>query len=913
MSAPPAVRTVTGRLQDSLDTTGQAVVFGPWGAGKSTLLRGFAHRAEQRGERVLRLTAHRADAHLPYSALAQLLVQFRDSDLEAIPEQPRQVLQRLLPWHRADGVPPERAAVRLALAAVLGRLRGVLLVVDDLQWLDGASTEVLAHQLRTLPPDVLRTLAAERCALAPRAAWRLCDHHPTAIAVPAWDIDDIIPLLATRGLPTRWAPQIHRLSGGNPVLTHAVLTDLTDLPGDTARSDALVPLPFAVHLTTGWLADLSHAARHTLRLAALATRPTLALLRRAGGDVTDAHVADAQRAGVLAQTANGTVVFTADLLREAALTDTHHIARARLHQMLARAADDPVQAVRHQLLSRDGQDAEAAAQAEQAAAWARDSGERDLAAELLLLAAERTPTAGRPEKLRRLAGATTDAGASGRADLARRVHEAVIAARPGPAEQVAALLAMVDAGGQALEELDHVLSRAREAAHGDPALQASVELHEAIRANICGAGPRAAQQAAARAADLARQAGDRRVEAMALTMRARMERITAQPASTDTLATALALDVPAEHVGIANSPQYLAVRFAFFDDQLHEARERLIDLLPLAERSGDTEDLQEVLRSLAEVAARSGDAAKALTWSERALEVCSTAGLSPGPACYTAAVAQTAGGTFERAVHYARRGLTASREEHDAIFTSRNLLALATAYLVSGDSRTALDALRQVAECEAGQHVADLRMLRWKPELVEALTAAGELDAAERHLQHLRDNADARVLESGVGAAITRASALCAARRGDTDTAAGLFVRAAGHFADLGLVLEHGRTLIARGRIERARRRPAAARAAWQQAATVFDAAQACPWLYMCQDLLGRLERPARATAPGAAAGELTEAESRLAAIVAHGASNQEAAGQLFVSVKTVEAMLSRVYRKLDIRTRTQLAQALRG
>jgi DNA-binding CsgD family transcriptional regulator len=55
----------------------------------------------------------------------------------------------------------------------------------------------------------------------------------------------------------------------------------------------------------------------------------------------------------------------------------------------------------------------------------------------------------------------------------------------------------------------------------------------------------------------------------------------------------------------------------------------------------------------------------------------------------------------------------------------------------------------------------------------------------------------------------------------------------------------------------------------------------------------------------------LTETERRVAELVASGASNQEAAAQLFLSVKTVEANLTRVYRKLSVRSRTELAAAV--
>ncbi|WP_349637113.1 helix-turn-helix transcriptional regulator [Streptomyces sp. RerS4] len=73
--------------------------------------------------------------------------------------------------------------------------------------------------------------------------------------------------------------------------------------------------------------------------------------------------------------------------------------------------------------------------------------------------------------------------------------------------------------------------------------------------------------------------------------------------------------------------------------------------------------------------------------------------------------------------------------------------------------------------------------------------------------------------------------------------------------------------------------------------------------------------RPETAAPHRAAAGPgaLTEAEARLARLVGAGASNQEAAAKLFVSVKTVEARLTRIYQKLDVRSRAQLATALRG
>ncbi|MYV98126.1 hypothetical protein, partial [Streptomyces sp. SID3343] len=67
----------------------------------------------------------------------------------------------------------------------------------------------------------------------------------------------------------------------------------------------------------------------------------------------DVHVAEAERAGVVTVGAGGAVAFTAGVLREAALVDVRHSAVIRLHEALARVVEDPVQAIRHGLLSHD--------------------------------------------------------------------------------------------------------------------------------------------------------------------------------------------------------------------------------------------------------------------------------------------------------------------------------------------------------------------------------------------------------------------------------------------------------------------------------------------------------------------------------------------------------------------------------
>ncbi len=467
---------------------------------------------------------------------------------------------------------------------------------------------------------------------------------------------------------------------------------------------------------------------------------------------------------------------------------------------------------------------------------------------------------------------------------------------------------MIDAAGQALAALDETFAYAMDDAAGDPALQAAVQLRIATKYNLSDGDPVRSRDAAAEAGRLAARGGDQVAEAMALTVRARMGRILGDPDAEDILAEALALPAPEVPLGMRNAPQYLAVRHALFDDRLADARRQLLVLLPAVRRTGSAEDVFEVLRSLTEVELRRGRCTIASAHARRALDLTIEAGLSPGPAWYAAAMAEAMGGSFARAAGYARRGIQASEEEHDQVFLSRSLYALGLTELATGEAAKAVATLRRVAGLEAAQQVVDPSILRWHGELAEALVAADAPDEAAELLGAVRTVA-LGLGRTTVVAALDRARGLCLSAHGDAEAAVHLLQATADRFGVLQLPVERGRTLLALARVERRRRRRAPARAALRAAAEVFAAAGAKPW--------AELAAEHREPAPGGggtamALAALTEAETRLALLVAEGASNQEAAAKLFVSVKTVEARLTRIYQKLDVRSRAQLATALR-
>ncbi|MEU5216947.1 helix-turn-helix transcriptional regulator [Streptomyces sp. NPDC020807] len=856
----------------------------------------------------------------------------------------------------ADGWDP--IALRLGIARILRALacRGpVLLVVDGVQHVDADSADLLRFALHLAPP-ALRVVAVETPEPygeaggresrepAPREAaeagdlhrehqrehqretFRPDDPHAThlwvpseadVLFVPPLHADEIAALLIHHRLPSRMAGRIHRASGGNPRLALAVGRSLADARTPVHHAEALTLSGRARGLARQLLGAAPLPVRETLLLAALALRPSATLIRRAGRPNAEADLAAAERADLVSLTEDGSVTFTAGLLPSTLVHDACWAERSAGHAALAEVVDDPVEAVRHRALATDSPDEELAAEVAAAADTARRRGNSALAAELALLAAESTPGRHGTRRIARLVDAAEEAARAARADLAMRAATDLLARDAAPADRVRARLAVLDTAGQGLTELDEMYVHAMEDSEGDTALRAAVQLRLAVKYVLADGDPERSRTAAAESAALAASMGDARTAAQALTVQARMERALGSPDAETVLGRARELELAERPLGLRNAAQILTIRHALFDGRLTDARDELGALLPLVQRRGTVEDAIELLSTLAEIESRLGPCQSALAHAGQALGLTLEAGLSPGPAWYALALAETAGGSFARATSYARRSVQASEEEGDRVFLSRSRYALGRVQLVTGDVAAALETLRRVQTDERAQSNVDPSMLRWHEELAEALLANDACDEALELLAEVRPVAE-RLGRGPVLLGYDRVRGLCLAAEGRTDAAAELLTGTAERFDRAGLPLERGRALIALARVERRRRRRSAAQAALGEAASVFERVGATPWLALAS------ETPAggagESTGPGPAAREetpsaassLTEAELRLARLVCQGASNQEAASKLYLSVKTVEARLTRIYQKLDVRSRAQLATALR-
>jgi DNA-binding CsgD family transcriptional regulator len=228
------------------------------------------------------------------------------------------------------------------------------------------------------------------------------------------------------------------------------------------------------------------------------------------------------------------------------------------------------------------------------------------------------------------------------------------------------------------------------------------------------------------------------------------------------------------------------------------------------------------------------------------------------------------------------------------------LSTLAAMEFYLGRPPEAIEALETVRARADGQGYATPNNAEWFADLAEAYVQAGRGEEAEPVVAELERRA-----ERWGGA---NARALAARARGliaeDFD---GFFERALEHHAERPEPYEEARTQLAFGtRLHRSRRR-ADARERLRAAEATFERLGARPWLDRARAELraaGAVKRKA-ATDPD----ELTAQEIRVAMAVAAGATNRQVANELFLSPKTIEFHLGRVYRKLDIHSRTELAK----
>lgn len=916
-----------GAAREQLARGGSVLLHGPAGIGKSTVLRTLAAEYARTAHTVLRCSATESESHLPFLALADLLGLVLDDVSDGLPAAQRTALESALTGRGESTLQRDGLALRLAVLSALRALAAegpVLVVADDLQWLDPASAELLGFAARRLGDTPVRLLCAVRTE-GPETEGAAYDRHlraspPDTRAVRLGPLTraQVSTLLDERGyagLPRSTVRDIHRTSGGNPLFALELGRALAESPTPPRPGEPL-PVPTSLRaLVLSRLEMLSDEARRTLLVASAGARPTPALLHAAGRENAEAETAQAATLGLLATDPEGpTVRFAHPLISAALYAEAPAPERRAAHAALSTAASDPIERARHLALATTGTDPEVAARLAEAAALSRDRGAPSVAASLGLLAARHTPADSAPGPDERRLTAAEDAITAGEPDLARDIAREVLTRTGVPGERVRAWMVVIEAAGQAIGEVDAVFPQALADAGDDPRLLALVHYQLAWRSLVVQGDFAQGREEAAHAARLAARAGDRRTEVLALAFQAQAETLMGHPGAPATIRRALEEPqdprVACHHNGAGSS----RFRWLVMSDRLAEARTTLTALLREVRRRGMAESEVHYLRFLAETELHSGHCGRALELSRESLTLARDAGIGEGAGAMQAALAEAAGGDVERALVLAREAVRRAEEDGDAVYLSRALAALGHASLVAGDAGAAVRALRRVRELEAGAGITDPARGRWQGDLAEALVRTGEPAEAQDVIEVTRAHA-LRLGRESVLAVLDRAEAQVRAARGEHRAAVTRLASARERLAGLGYGLEEARAAFALAALHAGRPGRAPGPASYDEAARLFRRCRALPWLRQVEAAVAAQAAgppPAPPAVPDALAG-LASMERQVAALVMEGATNREIAARLFVSVKTVEATLTRVYRKLGIRSRVDIVRLAAG
>jgi DNA-binding CsgD family transcriptional regulator len=212
----------------------------------------------------------------------------------------------------------------------------------------------------------------------------------------------------------------------------------------------------------------------------------------------------------------------------------------------------------------------------------------------------------------------------------------------------------------------------------------------------------------------------------------------------------------------------------------------------------------------------------------------------------------------------------------------------------------ALAHLEQTAKGFRESGPSEPNLIQWQPDYIESLARTGRTDDALLALEAFEDDAE-RTDRAWARATAARCRAYLA-----RDDDAALFQRALELHEASPSPFEIARTQLCYGEVLRRQRRRVDARLVLRDALHTFERVGAEPWAGRAHaELLATGEKARRRD--GAASRDLTPQELQIALAVAQGATNREAAAQLFLSPRTIESHLSDVYRKLGVRSRTEL------
>jgi DNA-binding CsgD family transcriptional regulator len=880
---------------------GALLLTGAAGIGKTALWEAGLALARDAGRRVMATRASGAEASMAFAGLIDLCEAVGSAELDELPRPQRGAFEAaLLRTEPPGGSPPDPHAIALAYLNVLRTMavhQPLLLAVDDVPWLDEASTSVFVFAARRLRDEPVAFLLTRRTESASSVELAVT---PERLDVGPLDTEAQRRLLAARlgVFPSRvLLRRIADLSQGNALFALELGRAVRAAGSSGGSQDVILP-DTVDNALDARAAGLASGVRRVLLAVALTGGMTRVELEAVGGrDSVDAAFDD----GVLIR--EGLRVRASHpLLAAAAVKNSTPAERREVHIAVADAVADEELSALNLALASERSDARLATRLADAASRAAARGARPqavvLAEHALRITGEETAEAG--ERLLALAAHLFRAGEERRmTDLISGALDRLPAGTP----RARALLLLCDGTGvTTLEQYQRQLDRVLAEENVDSAVRAQAL---ALRAEATAVvAVRAIPQAARWAQDaLAADGADGGIERRLLHSLAWITALAGQPI--DEMCGRFRAVSP-DSVYLANSPERVAAQRLVWRGELDAARIALMRLLQQADDQGEGASYALQRLHLCELELRMGDwDAAARLLEEWALSAERELLNLPMYERCRALLAMGRGDVDDARV-WAGRTLARADAYGDGWDRLEALRARGAAALLALDPAEAAGDLGAVREHTEREGVRDPGVFPVAPDLVEALVELGDLAGARTVTDTLRGHAEEQAHPWGlVTARRCRALVRLAAPRYDRSAGGGL-AAAADDLERMGLRFDAARCLLSLGRAQRRMKQWGTARTSLERAAAGFAQLGSTGWEQRVQTELARVGGRSPA-APGA----LTPTEQDIVELAAQGLTNKDIARRLSIAVHTVEVHLSRAYAKLGVHTRSQLAARL--
>ena len=912
------------RFLSTLPTAPSAlVIHGEAGIGKSTLWNESVAAARRTSYSVMSCRPTRAEADLPYLGMGDLLAGVPDQVLAELPDPQRRAIEIALLRVAAEIHPLQQRAVAVAVLnalVMMSRTAPLLIAIDDVQWLDGPSLRVLRFAIRRIPQASIGILVAIRSGGVDEDPLEL----GSALAPERLDHLRVGPLgLKALDRLLRWRlhtafsrPTLRRLeetSGGNPFFALELGRVLLESPTLLDPGQPL-PVPSSLRELIGSrLARLSKVAKEVLLVASALSRPTVDLIRAASTSAVAVDALERAAEEGLIELRAGSVRFSHPLLASVLYSQASTVELRRLHQRLAGLVVDAEERARHLGLSAEAPDEAVATAITQGATRAARRGAPDVAAALLEQAKRLTPPTAIHEALQRMLDAADQHVAAGDTARAKVLLEEVVATASAGNIRARALQRLSRVRGLEgdFRAASSLLLQALEEVGEDFPLLVAIERDMAF-AQIQIGNPAGALPHALAGMEAAETSGQDVLLTEALDNLCMVEFLIGSEVSPELLERAIVVDTRLGPTPLLEHPGWGAGRFRLamtlkWMDRYDIARDLLQSLLTDYTDRGDEGSVAGVIFHLGELEWWTGNWNVAARFVDESHELASRTGqgVAETRALGLEAMVESSRGNVDAARSKAMACLALSESTADVPSVIRCFKSLGLLELSLGHPAEAVEYLIRGLDVESGAGY-DPGVCRLIPDAIEALVAVGRLQDASGLVERLESYAK-RLDRPWARAAGARCRGLLEGATGDLSRAQLDLEHAIHEHQELPQPFERARTFLALGIVQRRLKKRREARQSLGNALRLFDELGAVLWVERTRAELRRIGGRSPSTL------DLTQTEQRVAELVADGQTNREVAGALFLSVKTVETNLTRIYQKLEVDSRRQLARKMRA